>query len=427
MLSNSRTVTNVNRAVCMTAASSAPSISPALDRVSRGDLCAGCGACAFLAPGAVEMRLAPPGYLRPIQTGAVAPETDRRIASVCPGLVQRVAADGRKDDILWGPYVTVETAWSTDRDIRHAGSSGGVLTAILVHLLDQGLVDGVVQVAASPEMPTANITITSRARSDVIASAGSRYAPSAPLANLREQVGSGQRFAFVGKPCDAAALRALCNADRDVAAAFPIILSFYCAGVPSLTGASKVLDALGTDPAGTKTFRYRGNGWPGRATAILTDGTERSMTYHESWGKILSKHVQHRCKICADGTGAAADIVCADAWESDAEGYPVFTERDGVSLLMARTNLGREIINAARARNAIATEPFDIATLAAIQPGQRERRRALAVRLAALRLLGRPVPVYRGLRILAAGMQNSPGKNIRNFLGTLRRAIKRRP
>ena len=60
--------------------------------------------------------------------------------------------------------------------------------------------------------------------------------------------------------------------------------------------------------------------------ATLREFTERTMSYHNSWGKILSRHVQHRCKICADGTGNPADLVCADAWHADDEGYPLFEE-----------------------------------------------------------------------------------------------------
>ena len=150
------------------------------------------------------------------------------------------------------------------------------------------------------------------------------------------------------------------------------------------------------------------------------------MTYHESWGGILSRHVQHRCKICADGTGTAADIVCADAWESDAKGYPLFTEAPGVSLIVARTPLGEALIAGAKAAGRIETAPFAIDRLAAIQPGQRERRRALWARLAALRLTGRPVPRYEGLQIAAAARQNPLGRNLRNFLGTLRRSLRSR-
>ncbi len=171
-------------------------------------------------------------------------------------------------------------------------------------------------------------------------------------------------------------------------------------------------------------FRYRGNGWPGRATATLKDGTERSMTYHDSWGGILSKHVQHRCKICADGTGTAADLVCADAWETDAKGYPVFEERPGVSLIVARTTLGQRILAEAEAAGAIVTGPFDPATLAAIQPGQRERRRALLARLLALRLALKPVPRYSGLHLGAVARQNTLARNLKNFAGMLRRALR---
>lgn len=399
--------------------------SPSLDRVTRGDLCAGCGACAGLLPGKVEMTVAPPGYLRPRQTAPLTAAEDALVAAVCPGLGQTVRAQGRPDAVLWGPYVAMETGWATDPAVRFAGSSGGALSMLLVHLLETGMVDAVVQTAAAPDLAIGNATVITTDAAAIVLAAGSRYAPSAPLADLRAQVASGWRFAFVGKPCDAAALRAICGQDASVAAAFPVILSFFCAGVPSHAGGRAVLTALGTDLEMITTFRFRGNGWPGMATATAPDGTERQMSYHDSWGKILSKHVQHRCKICADGTGVAADIVCADAWEADEHGYPRFTEAPGVSLIVARTSLGAQLIGAARAAERIETAPFDVSALAAIQPGQRERRRALWARLAALRLVGRPVPRYHGLQIAAAARQNPLSRNLKNFLGTLRRALRR--
>jgi coenzyme F420 hydrogenase subunit beta len=199
------------------------------------------------------------------------------------------------------------------------------------------------------------------------------------------------------------------------------MLSFFCAGTPGLSGGRAVLKALGTTPEETRAFRYRGNGWPGQATATLADGSTRSMSYHDSWGGILSRHVQHRCRICADGTGVAADLVCADAWESDAEGYPLFTEEAGTSLIVARTPEGAAILAAAVAAGRLETAAFDPKGLAAIQPGQRDRRHGLAGRLAALRLAGRPVPRYRGLGVGAAARQGGLRISLRNFTGMLRR------
>lgn len=400
-----------------------PPTSPALARVAKGNLCAGCGGCAALAPGKVTMAAEAPGYLRPVQSAPLTSEEEAGITAICPGLSQTVSPEGRTDSPLWGPYVSMVTGYATDPAIRFAGSSGGALSMMLVHLIETGTVDAVVQTTASPTLPIGNATVITAEAEAITAAAGSRYAPSAPLSDLPAQLASGKRFAFVGKPCDAAALRALSKRDPKVADTFPVILSFFCAGVPSHTGGEAVLKALGTTLDQTRAFRFRGNGWPGQATATAADGSEKSMSYHDSWGKILSKHVQHRCKICADGTGTAADIVCADAWESDAAGYPVFDEADGISLIVARTPLGQELIDAARTAGRIETESFDVATLAAIQPGQRERRRALLARLWGRRITGHPVPRYTGLHLGAAARQNPIARNLKNFLGMVRRSL----
>lgn len=402
-------------------------LSRSLGQVARGDLCAGCGACAGLFPEQIYMETQGRGWLRPVQTAPVTDDQDRIIAAICPGLGQRVEAEGRADPVLWGPYVSARTGWATDPQVRHAGSSGGALSMLLIHLLEEKLVDAVVQTAASPVLAIGNATVISTMPDQVVSAAGSRYAASAPLEDLSRLLADGRRFAFVGKPCDAAALRALIAVDPRYGHAFPVILSFFCAGVPSHTGGTEVLRALGTTLDQVERFRFRGNGWPGRATALLRDGSERSMSYHDSWGRILSRHLQHRCKVCADGTGIAADLVCADAWESDEAGYPVFDEAEGTSLIMARTHWGAKILTEAEARARLRTEPFNLDDLVSIQPGQRERRRALLVRLAALRLLGRPIPQYSGLQIWRAGRQNSLRKNFRNFAGMLRRTIFRQP
>ncbi|WP_050929923.1 Coenzyme F420 hydrogenase/dehydrogenase, beta subunit C-terminal domain [Aestuariivita boseongensis] len=394
-----------------------------LRRIARGNLCSGCGACAGVFPGKIRMQKVEPGFLRPLEFAPLTDAEQQAFDRFCPALGQKIAAEDQPDDVLWGPYREMRTGWATDTLLRFRGASGGALSALLVHLLNSGEVEAIVQIADDPQNPIANRMVVSIDRDDILAAGGSRYAPSAPLERLSEMVDSGRKYAFVGKPCDAVALRALASERPEVAATYPIILSFFCAGVPSEQGARELIKSLGVHEDHVTSFRYRGHGWPGRATASLDDGTERSMSYHESWGDILSKHVQHRCKICADGTGKAADIVCADAWESDADGYPIFEEAEGVSLIVSRTSLGERILQEAVAAGEIEISGFDVDKLAPIQPGQRERRRALMARLLALRLAGRPTPRYRGLHLWAAARQNPFSRNLKNFLGMLRRVI----
>ncbi len=392
-----------------------------LDRVARGNLCAGCGACATLAPDTVEMEMAPPGYLRPVKQKPLSGAEDAAIAAVCPGLGLAQSPEGRMDHPLWGPVVTARTGHATDPDLRYLGSSGGGLSAVLVHLLKSGAVDGVIQTAADPDNPVGNRTVLARTPQEVFAAAGSRYAPSAPLADLGRYLESTERYVFVGKPCDVAAVRAWARRDVRIDERFPYMLSFFCAGVPSETGAHEILSALEA-PAGQVTaFRYRGNGWPGFATAALRDGTERRMTYAESWGKILTRHLQMRCKLCPDGTGGFADLVFADVWEADEDGFPVFTEGDGTSLVLSRTERGEELARAAAMAGHLQIEPYDLERLSAVQPGQTIRRRLVLPRVLGMWLMGRPAPRYVGFYLWVNTRRAGLKIALRNMLGTMRR------
>ncbi len=398
--------------------------SPVLSRVERGQLCAGCGLCAAIAPAAITMAMVAPGYLRPRQQAPLSAAEDAAIAAACPGLVIEPApTDAPVDDPLWGPAQFVGTGHATDAALRHQASSGGVISALLVHALASGLVDFVVETGADPALPTGNITVRATDRDAVFAAAGSRYTASAPLAGLEALLAGPGRFAFVGKSCDVSALRARARHDRRIADKVPLMLAFFCAGIPSAAGTGRILDRLGVAAADVAAFRYRGDGWPGYATATLNDGNMRRMSYADSWGDILSKEVQFRCKICPDAVGGAADIACADAWYGDERGYPSFEEQDGRSLVIARTAAGAAVLAAARDAGQIVTTPLAMTEIALMQPAQARRKRQILSRLAAMRLAGRPVPRYRGLRLWAAAAQERPLAQLRSFAGLLRRFV----
>lgn len=401
-------------------------MSHSLDRVARGDLCTGCGACALAAPDAITMQVTPPGYLRPALSGPLTAAQDARIATTCPGLTLTQETRGPHSDAVWGPYHTARTGHATDPDLRYHASSGGGVSALLTHALATGQIDAVIQTGADPDRPVGTCPTISVTAADISAAAGSRYAPSAPLATLGPILDdTTRRFAFVGKPCDVTALRAVARMDPRVDQRIPLMLSFFCAGVPSLAGADKVVERLGFAPEDITAFQYRGDGWPGFAKATHKDGRTAQMSYHDSWGKILSSHVQHRCKICPDGTGGAADVVCADIWDCDADGYPLFDEADGISLILSRSETGEDLVRAAQAAGRIETQPFEMDRLGPIQPGQYNRKRYLVARLAALRLLGRPTPKMAGYTLWAAARKGRLMAHLRNFAGTLKRALRR--
>jgi coenzyme F420 hydrogenase subunit beta len=361
-----------------------------LSRIAEADLCAGCGLCeSVVSQNKIRIEFSELGYLRPKQIGDLSPEEDQLISETCPGLVVIQNSTHGFDHPIWGPLLKVRVGHSTNQRLRHHASSGGALSALLLYLRDSGAVDYVVQTAASPSSPIDNGTVESVTGEDIFHAAGSRYAPSAPLNRLQHQLELSGRFAFVGKPCDVAALRNLSRRDPRIIVA----------------------------------FRFRGDGWPGFATARLRDGLDARMSYAESWGGILSKHIQFRCKICADSTGGFADVACADAWYSDVRGYPSFEESDGRSLILSRTPRGEELMRRAIAAGYLEARDVDFEEIAKMQPSQWRRKQLIFSRLSAMALLGRFLPRFKGLNLVRAARIAGPWQHFRSFFGMTRRLL----
>lgn len=305
--------------------------------------------------------------------------------------------------------------------MRKQGSSGAVISELAAWLIETKRVDFVAQICVSADDPLRNDLQLSRSRDDVFLAAGSRYAPSAPLAKLRDLLALEQKFAFIGKPCDVAALRQYALHDSRVNSQVVCMLSFVCAGIPSLQGTHELLAKVGADVGQLKSFRYRGDGWPGNAKAVHHDGKTFETDYNSSWGTVLNKHLQFRCKICPDGTGEFADIVCADAWYGK-DGYPDFTERDGRSLILTRTALGESMLADALRDGVVEVQPLPIGDISQMQPYQVNRKQMVLGRLIATWIARGRRPIYQNLRLTKASLQAKKIEWLRNAWGTYRRA-----
>lgn len=393
-----------------------------ISKVAADGYCAGCGLCQSVAePGAVSIEFSPLGFLRPVLHGEVKGKQLDILADTCPGARVELPPTPVEVDVIWGPLVAARTGYSTQPGMRKQGSSGGVISELCAWLLETGRVEFVAQICVSADDPLRNDLQLSRTREDVFRAAGSRYAPSAPLSQLRELLAMGQKFAFVGKPCDIAALRRYALHDERVDALVVCMISFVCAGVPSLHGTHELLKKLGADTAQLKSFRYRGDGWPGNAKAVHHDGQTFETDYNSSWGTVLNRHLQFRCKICPDGTGEFADIVCADAWYGK-DGYPDFAERDGRSLVLTRTAKGEALLSAATGAGAVATSELPVGDIAQMQPYQVNRKRMVLGRVMASFLARHRRPLYKNMRLIRASIQANKVEWLRNAWGTFRRA-----
>lgn len=393
------------------------------ENIVKAGLCTGCGACVFVAPDKIAMKMSEDGFLRPIVSATLSRGELDGVGEVCPGISlvheKKVAAVSHP---IWGPIKQANTGFSNSKRIRYQGSSGGVISALLVYLLETKKVDYVIHTIASTEDPLNNVTVISSDIDVVINGAGSRYAPSSPVATLVEAMNRPGRYAFVGKPCDVAAVRKILNRHPELKSKIPYLLSFMCAGTPSRKATEKIIDKFNFTGLPLKSFKYRGQGWPGMTMAETMDGQTAEMDYNSSWGEILNKQLQTRCKICPDGTGEFADVVGADAWYGK-DGYPDFTEREGRSLILARTELGVELVSQAVSEGYLSIEDFSLDDLPLIQPYQIHRKQSIFIRLFALVVNFRRIPKYKNMHLLVAARMFGLKKNLRAFSGTFLRII----
>ena len=84
-----------------------------------------------------------------------------------------------------GPWRRLWFGWAADPEVRHAGASGGLATALLTGLLEEGLADAVLAVGMSDEEPLQAVGVVCRSPAEVAACRGSKYDVVAVNALLR--------------------------------------------------------------------------------------------------------------------------------------------------------------------------------------------------------------------------------------------------
>jgi coenzyme F420 hydrogenase subunit beta len=389
-----------------------------ISKVVQGGLCCGCGACAAVSPD-VEMTDVEGEGRRPrVTSGAADIGSLTDAARVCPGAhLERPrgtpTASGTSSE--WGPVLEMWQGYAAHPGVRFAGSSGGLLTALSLFALEHAGMHGVLHTVASRESPHLNQTALSRTRAEVMRGAGSRYAPASPCEGLPLIERADGPCMFIGKPCDVAGAAKVRPELREK---LGLTMAFFCAGTPSTRGTKEVLARLGVE--GTLlSVRYRGNGWPGSfvATVKAERGVEsRETSYAESWG-LLAKHKQWRCKVCPDHTGEWADISVGDAWARADLG-----KSPGWSLVLVRTERGREFLRRAAAAGCIVLESASPIDLECSQSELRKARANVWGRVLGSALAGAARPQFSGMGLWRAWMKLSWSERARSIIGAYRRA-----
>ncbi len=293
------------------------------------------------------------------------------------------------DDIALGRYLGSYIGYATDKDLRFACSSGGLVSSLLIFALERGLIDGALVTGMRPDRPLEPEAFIARTRTQILSAARSKYCPVAADVALKEVLESKGRYAVVGLPCHIQGVRKAEQHIEKLRERIRYRISIACSLDFSFHGTTRFLRGLGISPDSVERFDYRGHGWPGSIYIRLKDGTEMRVP-RADLHKMLGPYSLRRCTLCSDMMGELSDLSCGDAWIPEV----VANDRLGTSFVLTRTPEAEELLEVAAAEKAIELSELDVAKLKASQGHALFKKRKLSARMSLFRWTGRSVPRY---------------------------------
>jgi len=311
-----------------------------MDEVVDTGLCAFCGACT----GACPYRVTYKGRVVLLDNCTI---SDGQCYTYCPRTYTDMDAMSKK--IFGVPYGEDEIgtareiflARSTDAKVQEKGQDGGVVTALLLLALEEGIIDGAVETKMDEDkVPHGFIA---RNRQEVLECAGVSYEPSPVLEVLnglpRE---NGEKLAVVGIPCQLASLakmKTMPPKNRISIDNVKLVLGLFC----GWSLADGFHELLNENYDLSKVTKFDIPHHPGHTFDMYSESGKESIEIED-----LRGYINEACGYCWDMTAEFADI-------SVGSGRAKFK---GWNTVIVRSKAGAELMEIAKKKGMLETQPI---------------------------------------------------------------------
>jgi len=236
----------------------------------------------------------------------------------------------------------------TQEKIRMAGASGGLVTGLLIYLLQKKEIDGAIVVGMNAQKGYLTEGILATTTKEILDAAQSKYCitPSMDvLKTIRKKKG---RFAIVALPCQLHGLRKLELVDPSLTDKIYCYLGLFCHCNLDVNCHLDVIKACHIDLDDVEKFYFRGNGWPGVFHVRKKDGSEISLhktRYSNILNVLFRIYGSKRCYLCNDALSEYADLSFGDFWASDYD--EDWLDHKQCTLVYQRTTRGKNVLEKA--------------------------------------------------------------------------------
>ena len=307
-------------------------------RVISAAKCLGCGACVVVCPfGCLEYSKAGPVLVKECKVCGICPKTCPQYDLQTSEMEKLVFGRERQAGEEFGIYRRFVLAQAKDSQILNAGQDGGLVTALLVFALENGLIDGAVVSGTSSEdhlLPMPRLATTPK---EVLENAGTRYFYSPNILALAEMVKQKKtKVTFVGTPCQIRAVRKMQLAGlKKYTEPIKLTVGLMCSESFTYEGLLEkhFRATLGLEPKSISKMNIKGKMLLTTETGIQTVPLADVKQYARS-----------NCRTCSDFSSELADISTGglglDKWTfaiiRTERGEQLFSEAEHAGVIMMR-------------------------------------------------------------------------------------------
>jgi coenzyme F420 hydrogenase subunit beta len=336
-------------------------------------------------------------------------------------------------DPFVGNTQAIYTGYANDAQTRFNSASGGTITQLLIYALETGQIDGAIVTSMNQKNPLEPQAVIARTSDEIVAASRSKYCPTAANVGLKEALKTDGRYAIVGLPCHLHGVRKAQAASKLLEKRIVLQLGLLCSHTVDFSGVYLLLEKLGLKKEQVTSIAYRGQGWPGLLSVKTGDGAVVEVPLVGSWKAYWPMFAAFfftplRCTMCPDQAAELADISFGDAWLPELR-----NEKEGTSIVIARTNRGQQLLTQATEAGALTLQKVEAEKVLQSQfVNMKFKKNDLPSRLVLLRLSGKLTPQFMPkiqprlsvVSLLRAGYVylNIKASANRHFRGVLRRA-----
>ena len=366
------------------------------NKVIRHDLCNRCGSCVGLSDGKIVFGDKTGKYLPEI-IEQPDDELMQKILYSCSGYQFDFPEFNKKlfestphFNVYSGSYHSLNIGFSKDETVRRTGASGGVLSSILIWLLEKGHIQGAVVTRMNPKQPWMTETIIAVTREEILEAAQSKYIITSVNEILPEIENFQGNLAYIGLPGQVQSIRKLQAINDPAVKNIKYIFGPFYGNTLHFSSIKSFLRSYREkEYTLIKQLNFRYGEWPGNMRIEMQNGRVIQLPkVHANY--LIPFHILKNSLLCTDLSNEFTDISVGDAWA------PVYEERGkGFSMIIVRSNTGKEIFEQMQSENLIESMPIsEEEAIKMHSHGYDLKKRGTFIRMRIRELIHLPNPDY---------------------------------